>query len=105
MLDVLDKELERRRLKFVRYADDFSIYCKSKSEAREIGNEISIFLKNKLSLPVNFEKSGIRRPTTFKLLGYGFVPTYKKGEKDERTISKGVEYDSARRERTAKADG
>ena len=81
MLDVLDKELERRRLKFVRYADDFSIYCKTKSEAQRIGNEISKFLKNKLSLPVNFEKSGIRRPTTFKLLGHGFVPTYKKGEK------------------------
>ena len=79
LLDKLDKELERRGLKFVRYADDFSIYTKSKSSAREIGNAIYVFLRNKLSLPINRTKSGIRRPTTFKLLGYGFVPIYKKG--------------------------
>ncbi len=81
LLDQLDKELERRGLQFVRYADDFSIYTKSKSAAREVGNEIYKFLKEKLSLPINREKSGIRRPSNFKLLGYGFVPTYKKGER------------------------
>ena len=79
LLDKLDKELERGGLNFVRYADDFSIYAKSKSSAREIGNAIYVFLRDKLSLPINRTKSGIRRPTTFKLLGYGFVPIYKKG--------------------------
>ena len=81
LLDQLDKELERRGLRFIRYADDFSIYTKSKSSAREVGNVIYRFLKEKLSLPINREKSGIRRPSNFKLLGYGFVPTYKKGER------------------------
>jgi len=81
LLDQLDKELESRGLLFVRYADDFSIYAKSKSEAREVGNVIYKFLKEKLSLPINRVKSGIRRPSSFKLLGYGFVPTYKKGER------------------------
>ena len=81
MLDELDKELDRRGLKSVRYADDFSIYCKSQWHARKTGNEIFLFLKSKLHLPINREKSGIRRPVNFSLLGYGFVPTYKKGEK------------------------
>ena len=81
MLDELDKELERRGLKYVRYADDFSIYCKSQWQARKTGNEIYLFLKNKLHLPINREKSGIRRPVNFTLLGFAFVSTYKKGEK------------------------
>ena len=67
----------------MRYADDFSIYTKSKAEAREIGNAIYLFLKYKLRLPINRQKSGIRRPNTFKLLGYGFVPIYKKGVKGQ----------------------
>jgi len=55
LLDVLDKELERRNLKYVRYADDFSIYTKSKREARKVGNEIYLFLRDKLRLPINRE--------------------------------------------------
>jgi group II intron reverse transcriptase/maturase len=81
LLDTLDKHLKTKGLKFVRYADDFSIYAKSKAEARKIGNEVYLFLKNKLDLPINRAKSGIRRPNNFELLGHGFVPTYKKGEK------------------------
>ena len=81
LLDELDKYLKRKGLRFVRYADDFSIYAKTKAEAKMLGNEIYLFLKNKLDLPINREKSGIRRPSTFELLGHGFVPTYKKGEK------------------------
>lgn len=81
MLDQLDKELKRKGLKFVRYADDFSIYCKSKAEARRVGNKVYLFLRDKLKLPINKAKSGIRRPSNFELLGHGFVPTYKKGDK------------------------
>jgi Retron-type reverse transcriptase len=80
MLHELDMEMEKRQLRFVRYADDFSIYCKTKEEARKTGNSIHAFLKDRLHLPINREKSGIRRPTSFKILGYGFVPTYRKGE-------------------------
>jgi group II intron reverse transcriptase/maturase len=81
MLNELDKEMERRGLHYVRYADDFSIYTKSESTARKIGNSIFLYLRDKLKLPINREKSGIRKPVNFKLLGYGFVPTYVKGEK------------------------
>jgi RNA-directed DNA polymerase len=80
MLDQLDKELKSKGLKFVRYADDFSIYCKSKAEAKRIGNYVYLFLRDKLKLPINKAKSGIRRPSNFELLGHGFVPTYKKGK-------------------------
>jgi len=81
MLNELDKEMERQGLRYVRYADDFSIYCKSNWQARKIGNQIVMFLKNKLKLPINREKSGIRRPVNFNILGFSFVPTYVKGEK------------------------
>lgn len=81
MLNELDKELEKQGLRYVRYADDFSIYTKSESAARKIGNSTFLFLKDKLKLPINREKSGIRKPLNFKVLGYGFVPTYRKGER------------------------
>ena len=81
MLHELDRELERQGLRFVRYADDFSIYTKSKATARKVGNATFKFLKVKLKLTINREKSGIRRPVNFTILGFGFVPTYVKGEK------------------------
>jgi len=81
VLHELDKELERRQVRFVRYADDFSIYCQTKTEARNVGNSIFLFLKNKLKLPINKEKSGIRRPSNFKILGYAFTPVFIKGTK------------------------
>jgi len=81
MLDELDKELEIRGLKYVRYADVFRIYCKNQWQARKIGNEIFLFLSDKLHLPINREKSGIRRPVNFTMNGFGFVSTCKKGEK------------------------
>jgi len=81
MLHELDRELERQGLRFVRYADDFSIYLKTKTSARKMGNNIYRFLKRKLKLPINREKSGIRRPVQFTVLGFGFVPTYRKGER------------------------
>jgi RNA-directed DNA polymerase len=83
MLDVLDKEMKRMGLYYVRYADDFSIYAKSKSEAKRIGNTLFVFLRDKLKLPINKAKSGIRRPVNFELLGHGFVPVYKKGVKGQ----------------------
>jgi len=81
LLNELDKELEKRGHRYVRYADDFSIYVKSKAAAKRVGNSIYNFLWKHLYLPINREKSGVHRPSTFNLLGFGFVPTYKKGEK------------------------
>ena len=81
VLNELDKELEKRGHRYVRYADDFSIYLRSKAAARRVGNSIYRFLKIKLRLPINRAKSGIRRPGKFYMLGYGFVPVYRKGVK------------------------
>jgi RNA-directed DNA polymerase len=81
LLNELDKELEKRGHRYVRYADDFSVYVESSESAKRVGNSIYKFLRDKLQLPINREKSGIRRPHSFHVLGYGFVPTYKKGEK------------------------
>jgi group II intron reverse transcriptase/maturase len=91
MLDQLDKYLEERGCRFIRYADDFSIYTRSKSEAKSIGNEVYVFLRDKLELQINREKSGIRRPSNFTLLGHSFTSVYKKGSKGQYQliVSKG----------------
>ncbi|WP_255452632.1 group II intron maturase-specific domain-containing protein [Aquimarina sp. RZ0] len=77
----MDKYLKNKGLRFIRYANDFSVYTKSKATARKVGNAIYLFLRDKLDLPINRAKSGIRRPSTFEVLGYSFVPIYKKGTK------------------------
>ena len=81
MLHELDKELEKEGYRYVRYADDFSIYTKTKTTARKVGNSVYKFLKNKLKLAINREKSGIRKPTQFEILGYTFTSTFIKGDK------------------------
>jgi len=81
MLHELDKEMEQQGLKWVRYADDFSIYCRSNHAARKTGNKVFLYLKNKLKLPINREKSGIRKPVQFSILGHRYVPTYEKDTK------------------------
>ena len=64
LLDELNKELKRKGLPVVRYANDSSIYTKSTSEAKKAGNGIYFFLNNKLYLPINREIEGIRRAKT-----------------------------------------
>lgn len=81
LLNELDQELEKRGHKFVRYADDCSIFLTSKSAADRVLKSITNFLINKLHLEVNKEKTSICRPSNFILLGHGFVSTYKKGER------------------------
>jgi RNA-directed DNA polymerase len=81
MLHELDLEMTQQGLRFIRYADDFSIYCKTKTEARRISNKIIQYLNQKLKLPINTEKSGIRNPLKFTILGYTFVASYQKGAK------------------------
>ena len=83
LLHELDKELTGRGLKFVRYADDFSIYCKSRTQAKSTKLVVEKFLKDKLKLTVNEEKSGVRKPVNFTILGFGFVPVYRKGSKNQ----------------------
>jgi RNA-directed DNA polymerase len=70
LLDDLDKELEKRGHKFVRYADDCNIYVKSNNAAWRVMDSVTRFLSKKLRLKVNKEKSRIDRPWKLKYLGY-----------------------------------
>ena len=72
LLDKLDKELEKRGHKFVRYADDCSLYLKSQRAAERVLQSITRFIEEQLKLKVNQTKSGIRRPIEMELLGYSF---------------------------------
>lgn len=81
LFNELDKELTKRKLRFIRYADDFSIYTQYKSHATATLKAIEKYLKTKLKLTINGEKSGVRKPVQFELLGFGFESTYKKGDK------------------------
>lgn len=72
MLNELDKELEKRELRFVRYADDCIILVKSEKAANRILQSITKFIEKKLGLKVNAEKSKVTRPTQTKYLGFSF---------------------------------
>jgi group II intron reverse transcriptase/maturase len=72
VLDELDKELEKRGLAFVRYADDVSIYVKSETAAKRIKAGITAYIEQKLLLKVNHEKTKISRPEESNLLGFSF---------------------------------
>ena len=75
MLNELDKELEKRGLRFVRYADDCLIMVRSEKAANRVMESITTFITKKLGLIVNAEKSKVARPNQIKYLGFGF---YKK---------------------------
>lgn len=87
LLNELDKELEKRGHKFVRYADDCSIFLTSRSAAERVLASITRFLNRKLHLEVNEEKTKICRPLQFELLGHGFVSSYKKGDRGKYRLS------------------
>ena len=79
MLNELDKELERRGHKFVRYADDCMILCKSKRAAQRTLAHIIPFIEGKLYLKVNKEKTVVAHVKDVKFLGYGFYINKGKG--------------------------
>ena len=72
MLNELDKELERRRHRFVRYADDCMILCKSKKSAERTLRNIIPFIEGKLFLKVNRKKTEVAHISKVKYLGYTF---------------------------------
>jgi len=72
MLNELDKELESRGHKFVRYADDLIILCRSKRSASRVMESITKFVEGKLMLKVNKEKSVVSYVSKIKFLGYSF---------------------------------
>lgn len=90
VLHELDRYLEKQGIRYVRFADDVSLYTKTPYLAKRTYQRVKAFLENKLKLKINSEKSGIRKPTQFELLGYGFTPSFKKAEKGKYwfTVSK-----------------
>lgn len=74
VLDELDKELEKRGHRFVRYADDCNVYVKSEVAGKRVLASITKFIEDKLKLKVNESKSGVRRCETVKFLGYTMLP-------------------------------
>ena len=72
MLNELDKELERRGLRFVRYADDCIIAVRSEASAKRVMHSITEWIERKLGLKVNAEKTKVTRPGKLKYLGFGF---------------------------------
>ena len=72
VLDELDKELLGRNHRFVRYADDCSIYVKSEKSAQRVMEHITKYIEKKLKLKVNCTKSKVSRPNESTLLGFSF---------------------------------
>jgi RNA-directed DNA polymerase len=75
LLDDLDKELEKRGHKFVRYADDFIILVKSKSAGERVMRSVQKYLERKLKLQINKRKSQVRETNNTSFLGFSFMKT------------------------------
>src|SRR5271157_42608 len=73
VLDEFDRELERRGLRFVRYADDSNIYVRSRRAGERVMESIRRFITTKLKLKVNEKKSAVARPWERKFLGFSFT--------------------------------
>jgi RNA-directed DNA polymerase len=73
MLDELDRELERRELRFARYADDSNIYVRSRRAGERVMESLTRFITGKLNLTVNQQKSAVARPWERKFLGFSFT--------------------------------
>ncbi|MFL2112130.1 reverse transcriptase domain-containing protein, partial [Marinilactibacillus psychrotolerans] len=93
----LDKELEKRGHRFVRYADDFVIYVKSKRAGERVMKSVTRFIEKDLKLIVNDEKSKVGSPTRLKFLNclmmkvngtYRFIPTKEAKKKFKRTLKR-----------------
>ena len=73
VLDELDRELERRKHCFVRYADDCNIYVRSRRAGERVKRSITGFITRRLKLRVNEQKSAVARPVDRKFLGFSFT--------------------------------
>jgi RNA-directed DNA polymerase len=89
MLDDLDKELEKRGHRFVRYADDCNIYVKTQRAGERVMGSVRAFLEKKLKLKVNPNKSKVDRAPKVKFLGFSFFD--RKGEMLIRVAPRSLE--------------
>ena len=83
MLDVLDKELEKRGHRFVRYADDCNIYVRSRKAGERVLAGLEKFLEKRLKLRINKAKSAVARPSVRKFLSFSFT----RGRRPRRRIA------------------
>ena len=83
VLDELDRELERRQHRFVRYADDCNVYVASQRAGKRVMQSVTSFLRRRLKLKVNEAKSAVARPQERKFLGFSFT----NGIKPKRRIA------------------
>ena len=88
-LNELDKELDRRGLRFCRFADDCNTYVKSKRAAERVMESITKFLEEELKLKINLNKSRVDRPWKLKYLSFSFY--YAKGGIQVRVHPKAIE--------------
>ena len=73
VLDEVDRELERRGHRFVRYADDCNIYVRSERAGQRVMESVKRFISEKLKLKVNESKSAVAKPQERKFLGFSFT--------------------------------
>ena len=83
VLDELDRELERRQHRFVRYADDCNIYVASQRAGKRVMESVTGFIQRRLKLKVNQAKSAVARPQERKFLGFSFT----RGAEPKRRIA------------------
>jgi len=74
VLDELDWEISRRKLRFVRYADDFNVYVRSERSAKRVMASLTQFIEGRLRLQVNQDKSAVARPAEVHFLGFSLHP-------------------------------
>lgn len=91
MLNELDWELEKRKLRFVRYADDCIILVRSQKAAERVMKSITRYIETTLLLKVNRKKSMIGRPTDIKYLGFTFYNQFKAKKYKAKAHEKSVE--------------
>lgn len=102
LLDKLDKELEKRGHRFIRYADDVCLFVKSHRSAERVLAGVSKYIEKELKLKVNAAKSEATRPWKSRLLGYSFY--HKKGEKGLKIAKSSIlKYKSRVREITSRS--
>ncbi|WP_223110839.1 reverse transcriptase domain-containing protein [Sphingobacterium hotanense] len=89
ILNEIDTELSSRGHRFVRYADDCSIYTKSNKSATRIMRNITSYIESTLKLKVNREKSKVSKPSQSSLLGFSFFKT--QGDWQIRISTKSIE--------------
>lgn len=89
ILNELDKELEKRGHRFVRFADDVCIFCKSRKASNRVMTNITSYIEGKLFLKVNREKTTVSHVSKIKYLGYAFYR--KKGKCNFRVHPKSIE--------------